>query len=166
MRILVSTASKHGATAEIGDAIGQALRAGGADVVTLPPERVATLDGFDAVVLGSAVYAGRWLDSAKDFLARHEAALKSRPVWLFSSGPLGDPPMPAGDPADMASLRSFSAQEPRVFAGQLDKGGLGLVERAMVAAVRAPEGDFRQWDEIRAWAGEILAALQPVAPAP
>ena len=97
MRVLVSVASKHGATGEIGEIIGGVLRDAQMDIVSEAPERVRSIDGYDAVILGSAVYAGRWMGSARSFAERHEAALVTRPVWLFSSGPIGDPPMPAGD---------------------------------------------------------------------
>ena len=78
MRILVTVASRHGATAEIGEKIGSILRDAGHDVVVEPPQAVAALDGFDAVVLGSAVYAGRWIDDARRFAERHHARLPRR----------------------------------------------------------------------------------------
>ena len=90
MRILVITASKHGSTEEIGEAIATELRAAGAVVVERQAEEVATLEDADAEIVGSAVYAGRWLEPAKAFIHRFRAELRQRPVWLFSSGPLGE----------------------------------------------------------------------------
>jgi menaquinone-dependent protoporphyrinogen oxidase len=69
-------------------------------VTPTPVEDVATLEGFDAVVVGSSIYTGRWLKPAKELVERNAEALRARPVWLFSSGPLGDPPKPEADPAD------------------------------------------------------------------
>ena len=99
MRILVTAATKHGATGEIAQAIAQTLRAQGLDPAVLDPDQVDTVDGYDAVVLGSAVYAGHWLKAARELVARCGNDLAARPLWLFSSGPLGDPPKPEKDPS-------------------------------------------------------------------
>jgi len=100
MRILVATASRHGSTAEIGVEIGKALRGGvpGAAVDVLPAEQVSSVDEYDAVVLGSGVYMGRWLEAARRLAAAHADQLRARPVWLFSSGPVGDAAPPGGEP--------------------------------------------------------------------
>jgi menaquinone-dependent protoporphyrinogen oxidase len=165
MRVLVSAATKHGATADIADAIARTLREADLEVTQAAPDQVHSLEGIDAVVLGSAVYAGRWQPAAKDLVGRFEEALRRRPVWLFSSGPIGDPPKPAGDPADVAALEAaVQPREHRVFPGALARSGLGLAERAVVAAVRAPDGDFRDWADIHEWALTISEALK-AAPA-
>jgi menaquinone-dependent protoporphyrinogen oxidase len=161
MRVLVITASKHGATAEIGRAIGDVLISEGLEVRVLPPEDVATVDGFDAVVLGSAVYAGHWMHSAIELAEEFEIELGRRPTWIFSSGPVGDPPKPDEDPVDVGRIRELTgAKDHIVFAGKLDKRQLGFGERAIVTAFRAPEGDFRDWDEVRAWAAGIAQQLK------
>jgi menaquinone-dependent protoporphyrinogen oxidase len=162
MQVLVAVASRHGATLGIGEAIAAAIRSEGHVVDLREVESVTALDGYDAVVLGSGVYAGRWLGAAREFIDRFDQALAERPVWLFSSGPLGDPPKPADDPVDvMALVERSGARGHRLFAGMLDRGRLGLAERAIVAVVRAPDGDFRAWPQIEAWAKEILTALEP-----
>ncbi len=161
MRVLVIAASRHGGTMEIADGIGAVLGKAGLRVDVRPIDRVATLDGFDAVVLGSAVYMGRWLEPARRFVDHHAAALATRPVWLFSSGPLGDPPKPVEVSGDIATLvESTHARGHHLFAGVLDKGELGLVERAVVGAVHAPAGDFRSWDEVADWALDIAESLR------
>jgi menaquinone-dependent protoporphyrinogen oxidase len=163
MKVLVTAASKHGATAEIAAVIGEVLRGEhGLDAVVVPPEEVATIDGYDAVVVGSAVYAGHWLAAAKDLVDRAGGVLAGMPVWLFSSGPVGDPPKPEEDPVDVAEVvAATKAREHRVFAGKLVKRQLGFGERAIVVALRVPEGDFRDWAEIRGWASKIAGSLQP-----
>jgi menaquinone-dependent protoporphyrinogen oxidase len=156
MRVLVSAASKHGATREIAEAIGEQLRNDGFDVHVLAPEEVAAVDEFDAAVVGSGVYLGRWLEPAKRLVEREAAGLRSRRVWLFSSGPVGEPAKPDGEPADGARLRELiGAREDRVFAGRIDTADLGIGEKVIVRAVRAPPGDFRDWAEILAWASAI-----------
>jgi menaquinone-dependent protoporphyrinogen oxidase len=159
MRILVTAASKYGSTEEIGRRIGEVLTARGHDVSVEPPEGVE-ITGFDAVVLGSAVYAGHWLPAAKDLVARSAEELAARPTWLFSSGPVGDPPKPTEDPVDIAPiLEATKATGHRVFAGKIDKQRLSFPERAMVVALRVRPGDFRDWGEVESWAGEIADAL-------
>jgi len=78
MNILVTVASKHRGTGEIGEALAAALRATGLSVETRAPETVTSLDRFDAVILGSAVYAGRWMDSATRFTERFATELADR----------------------------------------------------------------------------------------
>jgi menaquinone-dependent protoporphyrinogen oxidase len=165
MNVLVTVASKHGATTQIAEAIGRALAKADIGAEVVAPDEVRSLKGYDAVILGSAVYAGRWLDEAKRFVEREAPALAERPVWLFSSGPIGDPPKPDEEAIDVAPIRAVTgARDHRIFAGLLDKSQLGFGERAIVKVVRAEEGDYRPWPEIEAWVAGIAAALKtPVA---
>jgi menaquinone-dependent protoporphyrinogen oxidase len=160
MRVLVTAASKYGATAEIAAAIAEVLDKHGLEATVLPPEQVKEVDGYDAVVVGSAVYAGHWLRPARELAERHAGVLAGRPVWLFSSGPVGDPPKPEEDPVDVAELVALTnAREHRVLAGKLVRKQLSFPERAIVSALRVPEGDFRDWTEIRQWAAQIADAI-------
>jgi menaquinone-dependent protoporphyrinogen oxidase len=164
VRVLVTAASRHGSTAEIADRIGGALRdalSGGAQVDVRPADDVTTVDGYDAVVLGSAVYMGRWLDGARRLAETHASALSSRPVWLFSSGPIGDPPKPDEEPVDVAHVvTATGARAHEVFAGRLDRHRLGFAEKAVVLAFRVPDGDFRDWAAVDAWANGIAGELR------
>ena len=159
MKILVTAASRHDATAEIGTAIAAVLRGHGHQVEEMAPENVEDVGQYDAVVMGSAVYVGRWLEPSRSLVDRHATQLAERPVWLFSSGPLGDPPKPADDPDVSALVEATRAVEHRVFTGKLDKSSLGPLERTVARAVRAPEGDYRDWDAIKDWAEKIAASL-------
>jgi menaquinone-dependent protoporphyrinogen oxidase len=161
MTVLVTAASKYGSTAEIGQAIAEELTKRGVRATYLPAAEVDDLRGYDAVVLGSAIYAGRWRPEAQRIVDTQADVLRERPVWLFSSGPVGDPePKPAGGGIDLASVvESTNAREHRVFAGKLDKKQLNLIERVIVTLLRVQEGDFRDWEEIRRWAGEIAEGL-------
>ena len=164
--VLVSVASRHGGTEKIGEAIATVLTEEGIESEFQPPERVTALDGFDAVIVGSGVYAGHWLEAAKRFIERHGAALRERSVWLFSSGPLGDPLAPIAEPVDVALLvETTAARGHRVFAGKLASEELGFGERALVKMVRAPYGDYRNWPEIAEWAREIADSLKAAASA-
>lgn len=162
MRVLVTAASKYGATGEIARAIGEVLTEHGLDTTVLPCEQVDTVGGYDAVVLGGAVYAGHWLKPARALVDRSGDALAARPVWLFSSGPVGDPPKPEEDPVDVAEiLAATKAREHRVFAGRLVRKQLSFGDKAIAVALRVPDGDFRDWADIKGWAAEIAAALRP-----
>jgi len=160
MKVLVSAASKHGATAGIADAIASTLMTREFEVAVKEPGHVEEVHTFDAIVLGSAVYAGHWMKPAIELTERFAERFPGKPVWLFSSGPLGEPPKPTEDPVDVAEVMKVTgARGHRVFAGKLDKAMLSFPERAIVGALRAPYGDFRDWDEIRSWAGEIADSL-------
>lgn len=161
MKVLVSAASRHGATAEIARVIGEALSAAGIEVDVCRPDEVTTVAPYDGVVIGSAVYAGRWLEPAKKLIERESAALAYKPVWLFSSGPVGDPAKPEEEPADVARLRERAHPvDHRVFPGKLDRHQLGFAEKAIVAVVHAADGDFRTWEPVTAWAATIAQTLQ------
>jgi menaquinone-dependent protoporphyrinogen oxidase len=164
--VLVTAASQHGATQEIAEAIGEVLRRRGLDVEVMAPDDVDRVDFYDAVVLGSAVYAGHWLKPAKALVESQAAALATLPVWLFSSGPVGDPSRKlvqkmGEDPVDLPAVREATrARGHHMFAGKLEKRNLKGLQRAALAVFRGLGGDFRNWDEISRWASEIADSLQ------
>ena len=162
MRVLVSAASRHGGTSEVAEVIARTLIAAGLDAELRRPDEVASLDGYGAVVLGSAVYYGQWLPTALDLVRRNRVPLAGLPLWLFSVGPLGAPEAkPSEEPAIVAELAERTkARGHRVFAGALDRKRLGLAEKVIASVVKAPEGDFRDWAQIRRWAGEIASEIQ------
>jgi menaquinone-dependent protoporphyrinogen oxidase len=161
--VLVAAASRHGATTELAAAIADGIRLAlgrAGEVIPRRPHEVADVSGYDAVVLGSAVYFGHWLEDAHDLLLRCAPALWERPVWLFSSGPVGVPGRPPEALLDVdEELRLARAREHRVFSGRIERDRLPLGERAMLAALRAPEGDFRDWAAAQEWGAEIGRVL-------
>lgn len=167
MRVLIVYASYFGSTRGIAERIGEELRADGLDATVESADRIAEIGGFDAVVVGSAIHGGHWLDAAKAFVDLHRAALASRPVWLFSSGPIGDTAVRAEqpDPAEVPALRrELRPRDHRVFAGAFDRAtadfsGLGFIERTVVKRF-LPDGDYRDWDAIDAWARQIARELK------
>ncbi len=149
------------ATGEIANVVADVLAEKGLEVTVIPPEQAGVIEQFDAVVLGSAVYMGQWMKPARELVDRSAAALAARPVWLFSSGPVGEPAKPAENPVDVSKiLQSTKAGDHRVFTGRLVRKHLSFPDRAMASAIRAAEGDFRNWAEIRAWTVGIASALQ------
>jgi menaquinone-dependent protoporphyrinogen oxidase len=159
--ILVAYASKHGSTAEIARRIAERLSDRGHDVEARSVDEVDRLDRVEAVVLGSAVYAGSWRNEAVAFVERHAQELRRIPVWLFSSGPLGDHVEDLEEqPRQLDDIRrAIAPRDHRVFFGALDLRVLSFGERMIVKAMKAPVGDFRNWGEIDAWADGIDVAL-------
>jgi menaquinone-dependent protoporphyrinogen oxidase len=177
MKVLVAVASKHGSTREIASAIAEELRNSAIDADIEEVSEVSSIRGYDAIILGSAVYMGSWLPEARSFPEHHRVALSKLPVWLFSSGPLGaEDPQPHDDPMKLipsvlaAPISGVEVRDHRVFVGKLDQAGLGFGERIAVKMVRAalgdyraPYGDFRDWDDIRGWAREIATELHSMS---
>ena len=162
MKVLVTAASKHGATSGIAEHVVKTLIDRGFEVEFVDPPEVADLSTYDAVVIGSAVYAGNWRKDAVEFTERFSAHLQTIPVWIFSSGPLGDDDDngPKLNQLD-ALMESTGARSHTWFDGRLIKEDLSFGERAIVAMVRAPYGDFRDWDDIADWATNVADELTP-----
>lgn len=159
--VLVSVASEHGSTTEIARVIGDTLAGRHLAVDIVPPALVDSLEDYDAVILGSAVYAGHWLAPARDFAIRFRDSLAVRPVWLFSSGPVGDAPENR-EPADVIRIRqALPVRGHWMFAGKLDPQALNVSERTSLAVFRrgAMPGDFRDWNTITEWAETVAASL-------
>jgi menaquinone-dependent protoporphyrinogen oxidase len=160
MVVRVVYASKYGSTREVAEAIAEEVGREH-DVVAQDAGGAGGFEGVDAIVLGSAIYGGRWLDPARDLAGKRAYELTGRPIWLFSVGPIGDPlkPEDAGPDGISETIERLGARGHEIFAGKLDYSKLGRLERLMVRALHAPAGDFRDWDAIRAWARSICEVL-------
>ena len=160
MKVLVTAASRHGSTAEIATIIAGILQTSDIDAEARPPEAVASVVDYDAVILGSAVYSGQWLEPARAFVARHADDLANRPVFLFSSGPLGYPSRRPVEPTDALAVETTTgAMDLQIFPGRLVGRDLNTRERLVAAKAHAPYGDFRPWDDIIDWTKEIARYL-------
>jgi menaquinone-dependent protoporphyrinogen oxidase len=179
MTTLVAYASRHGATRGIAERIGNVLACEGIEARVEPVEAVDRVDGYDAFVVGSAVYLGEWLGDATTFVRLHQDLLASRPVWLFSSGPVGPgrtddkgrDVLELSRPRDFEEFAdSIGPRDERVFFGAYDPDAepIGVVERLGAVFARwvpdvreaLPAGDFREWSEIDAWAQGIARELR------
>jgi menaquinone-dependent protoporphyrinogen oxidase len=162
-RVLVAYASKHGSTKEIAQAIAARIATHGATVECHAAEEVKDLGGYDAVVLGSAVYTKRWRGPARAFLRRHRRALADRPFWIFSSGPVGKDADPSwSEPRGVvAAAEKLGVREHVVFGGRLPVDG-GFIARSMRDNTPEELRDMRDWDQIDAWADGVAAALAPM----
>ncbi|MBN2762022.1 MAG: flavodoxin domain-containing protein [Bacteroidales bacterium] len=165
-QILITYATKHGSTAEISEKIGEILHQSGYSTDVLSADQVTNLQSYKAVILGSGVYAGQWLKKAARFLKANEKTLAGQMVWIFSSGPTGK-----GDPLELlkgwripASLQPVADRiKPKditVFHGNNDEEKLSFFEKRILKLVKAPSGDFRDWDAIAAWASGIAGELK------
>jgi menaquinone-dependent protoporphyrinogen oxidase len=176
MLILVAYASKHGATEGIAKRIARTFALAGHQVDVRPVRAVGDPAGYDAIVVGSAVYASHWRKHASQFVWRHQRVLAHRPLWLFSSGPLGTEsadangrdPRVALMPAEIEEFtRILGPRGHRVFFGALNPAQLTWAERAIrilpTGRKLLPEGDFRDWADVDAWAGGIARELTAAA---
>jgi menaquinone-dependent protoporphyrinogen oxidase len=162
MNVLVTYASKHGSTAEIARAIAASLRGQDLDADCVEVAHVESLDRYDALVLGSAVYAKRWRGEARRFLHRHGEELEALPFWIFSSGPVG-PPDKDPDPEwiephkVVAEAERLGVRGHVVFGGRLPESG--FTARAMARNTPEEFQDRRDWEAIDAWARSVAADL-------
>lgn len=166
MNVLIAYGSRLGATEGIAKRIGEVLRMDGLVVSVQPAASAGPIDSYDAVIVGGAVYARHWHKTAKDFVDDNADMLSGMPVWLFSSGPIGDratesPPIEAVDIAGAAAR--IHARGHTIFSGALDRSringsDLGGFER-LVARSFVPQGDWRDWDAIEAWAHAVAREL-------
>lgn len=183
-RIQVVAATRHGGTSGIAARIADVLRAEGLEVVVADAAERPDPSGFDAHVIGSGVYMGSWLKEGLEFLDRNLETLATKPVWLFSSGPLPGSTKTTGSPDPLeaafgptegpgsgghrriaALSAAIGARDHRVFLGAYDPSDSpkSLPERVVrlmpFARGALPAGDFRDWDVIEAWAREIAAGV-------
>ncbi len=168
MSVLVTYASKHGATQGIAERIAQKLRELGRVVDLQPIGADRSPKGYEAAIVGSGVYFGSWLKEATEYVHRHRDSLAAVPVWLFSDGPLGSEVAEGeGRPKEIAEFEEpIHPREHKLFFGALDRGKLSIAERIVTKAVHAPEGDFRDWADVDAWSANIAYQLPLVRTVP
>jgi menaquinone-dependent protoporphyrinogen oxidase len=164
MKVHVITASKHQSTTGVGEAIAERLRSHGLHVVTEDADEVRRLPPREeAIVIGSPIYLGKWMKQAHRVMEEISAEPPGRRIFMFSVGPVGDPPNPV-DAAAEEEVEMFAAERAessRMFSGRIDRSLLGPLEKLAVTAVKAPDGDYREWEQIEAWADEIAHRLAP-----
>jgi menaquinone-dependent protoporphyrinogen oxidase len=163
-RVLVAYGSKHGATGEIAERIGETLRSSGHEVDVRPAGEVRDVDSYDAFVVGSAVYIKRWRRDARRLLRRLTGKLAGRPLWLFSSGPVGDDQPDASDkwqhPAKVRKAgERLGARDQVVFGGRLPPQATNFMERAMLKNTPEDKRDARDFEAVVRWARQIGSQL-------
>jgi menaquinone-dependent protoporphyrinogen oxidase len=165
-KVLVTYATKYGATGEIADRIAQVISDAGLQADSIPVKSAGDPKKYIAVVLGSAAYIGQWRKEAVAFLKSNEEVLAGMPVWIFSSGPSGE-----GDPVELLQgwrypdslkevIERIKPRDIAVFHGNIDISRLNFIQKLAIKNVKAPVGDFRDWKAIGAWAGSIADELK------
>ncbi len=164
--ILVAYATASGYTAGVAEAIGKAMRETGASVDVQPARKVRDISAYDAVVVGSGIRAGRVFTEAVSFLKRHYAALQDKPVAYFvvcltmkEDTEENRCTVSAYFDAVKAKVPDIAPVDMGLFAGGVDMDKLGFPFRTILKAMKSPEGDFRDWDAIKAWATGVLPKL-------
>ena len=159
MKLLVTYGSKRGGTEGLAEMIGESLRRTGFDVNIHPAAEVGSVDDYDAVIVGGALYANRWHRDAARFVKRHRRRLRTLPVWLFSSGPLDDSAeakeiVPVGQVKRLMAM--IQADGHQTFGGRLEPDASGFLAQSMA---RKLSGDWRDADHVARWTAQIVDAL-------
>jgi menaquinone-dependent protoporphyrinogen oxidase len=175
--VLVGFATSGGSSGGVAERLASRLSVDGIAAETRPVSEIPGVDGYDAVVLGSAIHGGKWLPEASRFARKNAAALRQRPAWLFSVSTVGDqesmfPPPVARclralrkETAEMAALRGMvQAREHRNFAGVIGRTDWPMSARVFFRTMDGRYGDHRNWPAIDAWADSIAAALTARSP--
>lgn len=156
MTVLVCHGSKRGGTRELAEWIGASLQKNGIDAEVMPARDVDSVAGYDAIIIGGALYTFRWHGDAKRVVRRHAETLSQMPVWLFSSGPLDGTATEGLIPPVRFVRRAMErirAKGHMTFGGRLEPG----------AHAKLPTGDWRDRDQVDGWAREIAAELERLA---
>ncbi|MFG3127007.1 flavodoxin domain-containing protein [Streptomyces tendae] len=163
-RVLVAYGSANGSTEKIAEAVAEVLRTAGITAEAVPARSVTDLDRYEAVVVGGALYAGRWHKDAGRFVRRHRGALAHRPVWFFSSGPLDSTASQRDIPPVPGVRRAMVRLDVRghvTFGGCLTEGAHGRIARMILRNGKG--GDFRDFAAIETWAAGLAKELGAAA---
>jgi menaquinone-dependent protoporphyrinogen oxidase len=161
-KVLVAYASKYGSTGGVAEAIGKELCNGGVAVDVCRLKNIGDLNLYRGVVVGSAIYMGKWLPEAVEFVERNREVLRQVPVIYFLVCITMCKPTEENRRKVLAYLDPVLKAVPQVqplkigaFAGALDYRNLSWPIKLIMKLKGAPEGDFRNWDALRAWATSL-----------
>jgi menaquinone-dependent protoporphyrinogen oxidase len=165
-RVLIAYASKCGSTGTVAEAIGQSLCGMGASVDVRLAGNVNDLSPYQAVIAGSAIRMGKWLPEAADFMKKNRDALSHVPCAYFVVCLTMKDDTPENRTKVMAYLDPVRKESPKVrpaaiglFPGAVNFGKLAFAPRTILKVMGAPEGDYRNWPAVKAWAAQVGPAL-------
>ncbi len=163
-KVLVVYGTGSGCTTGVAERIGKALAEKGASVEVVPAKDAPAPEGYDAVVVGSGIRAGQWHAPVKEWVAKNAGTLKQTPVAFYTACLTL-----AQDPGKTDEVRAYTdpvitetGVEPvdtGMFAGWNEPKRFSFIERTILKMMKAPEGDFRDWSKIDAWAAETAPKL-------
>jgi menaquinone-dependent protoporphyrinogen oxidase len=160
-KVLIAYASKCGSTAEVADAIAQELTLRGLPVAVRLAQNVPHLEGYQSVIVGSAIRMGQWLPEAVEFVETHQHALRRLPTAFFTVHMLN-----TGDDAEsiknrlcyLDAVRKLVAPQQEVFfAGKIELAKMSFVDRLISITQKAQDADLRDWSRIREWGQTVFA---------
>lgn len=168
--VLVTYATRYGATQEVAEVVAATLREHGLAVDLQPMRKVRSLEGYRAVVLGAPLYIGRWQKDARDFLSQRREDLAQRQVIVFTLGPIRPDEKEWEDVRGQLDqqLAKYPWLKPvavELFGGRYDPTKLRFPDSLLAALPASPlhgalASDVRDWTAIRAWANDLVAQLQ------
>ena len=164
--VLITYATRLGSTAEVAHRIAEVLHQRGVSVELCVISDVERLDHYSAVIIGSAIRAGKWLPEALRFLVAHEWQLSHLPVAYFTvcmtlhQDTVENRRIVASyhDPI-LHDIRDVHPVSIGMFAGKVDYAWLPFVTRVMAQVGNVPQGDWRNWDAIETWTRETIPLL-------
>ena len=163
-KILIAFATRAGSTQEVAKEIADVFCAKGLEVDVLPVKKVKSLDPYRAVILGSAIRAAHWLPEAIQFVENNRSELDKIPTAFFTVSLT----LSENTEENLRKVASYvdpvrSLSRPDLegfFPGKMDPKALSVPTRIMIKAMKTREGDFRDWDAVRAWAEEAFSKLK------
>jgi menaquinone-dependent protoporphyrinogen oxidase len=154
--VLIAYSSKHGSTAEVAEAIGRRLCALERAAQVMSAASVHSVEEYEAVIVGSPIYAGHWQRETMGFLRKHRDALARLPIAVFALGPRGRPGEEEWEKAER-QLSSVLRKHPwlrpvsrQVVGGAIDPAKLRFPFSHM------PACDWRDWEAIEGWADSLV----------
>lgn len=175
-RVLVVYGTTEGQTAKIAAHVGDTARRLGHDVIVRhAPDLVdEALGEYDAIIVGASLHEGRYQRAVRDFVARHAAALSSRPSAFFSVSLAAASRDPAERAEPVRIAERFTAQlgwkPARIasFAGALKYTQYSWLKRMLMKHIAAKEGgatdttrdhEYTDWDAVTRFVEELAAEL-------
>ncbi len=166
-RVLIAYATRAGSTETVAQAVAEALRSEGLEVDVKPVRAVTSLAGYTGVIVGSAIRAGKPMPEVVAFVEKHERELSRVPVAYFVVCLTMKDDTDENRCTVAAYLDALRARTPDVkpvdvglFAGVMNSARLPFLLRLLIRAMKAPDGDFRDWEAIRTWAAGVALAFR------
>ena len=166
-KVLIAYATRTGTTREIAEGIGKIFIDSGIQVEITPVKKVRMLDGYDAIILGTAVRFGMLMREMVRFVRKKKTALSKYPVAAFEVCLSMKKETPEHHKTADTYLdpirREVALLSEGHFAGKMEYAKLGFIARFIIKKmVQTPEGDFREWDMIEAWTRKLIEQLETV----